>query len=154
LELSYSEGVRTSAFVSRLYKFSLEIDQLLSGLCEINYPEKDFVEIANFVGDWLANADVEYHSSIAEYHQLVPPAFWGTLMAVLSDMEFSTESRFLLDSTIYFLESNDKYLAQTAAIFLTYCGGKYGIDLLQQALSTQELPHRKLVQGVSKLLEC
>lgn len=104
------------------------------------------------MAEWLIDAPNEYHTIFAGYLQKMPLMSSRILMATLSDAELSTSNESLLYSVSSFLKSTDKRLAQTAAIFLLICGGTLGKELLLQGLSTQKLPHVKLIQGISKLL--
>ena len=75
------------------------------------------------------------------------------LLASLNDAEFSTNNENLLRTASSFLESEDKYLAQTATAFLINCGDNLGEKFLQELLDKQELPYSKLIQGMKDLLK-
>lgn len=98
------------------------------------------------------DASHEYQTFFAGYIQTVPLKNVRILMAALSDAEFSTDNGSLIASVSSFVKSTDKRLAQTAATFLLTCGGSLGRDFLFQVLATQELPHSRLVRGISELL--
>lgn len=55
-------------------------------------------------------------------------------------------------SVCQLLYSEDKRLAQTAAIFLLTCVGDLGRDFVFQELSTKKIPHELLIKGLTELL--
>ena len=72
-------------------------------------------------------------------------------MTVLSYHEFLTSNENLLNYASLFVRSNDRWLAQTAAVFLLTCGDNLGEKYLSNILS-QGVIHSQLIQGISKIL--
>lgn len=108
-------------------------------------------EIAESLSEWLINSPDEYQSFFAAYFKTALPEISCILMSVLSDAEFSTTNKNILNSASSSLKSDDKWLAQTAAIFLLTCGAEMGKKLLATSLS-EEMTHSELIKGISKLL--
>lgn len=153
LDLECRETTRTSTSSLRLREFPREIEKQLNRLCKIQTSERELYEIASLVAEWTIDAPIEYQILLAVHIQNTCTVSSRILMAVLSDIEFSTKSKILLDSASLFLKSADKRLAQTAATFLIICGGDLGKSILQKTLSSQQdLHHFTLIQGISKLL--
>ncbi|AFY60411.1 hypothetical protein Syn6312_1229 [Synechococcus sp. PCC 6312] len=131
---------------------SIVIREYLGRLFREQEEEKVLYDISILVAEWLIKASNEYHSLISTYIKNIPLISKRVLLSALSDAEFSTTNELLLSTVSLFLNSTDKRLAQTAAVFLLTCGGTMGKNCLSQALSTQELPHSHLIKGISELL--
>jgi hypothetical protein len=76
----------------------------------------------------------------------------STILISLCDDEFKTTNEALLKAVANLLKSEDKILAQHAAIFLYMSGGKLGETLLNDKINNEELPHIVYVKGIIPLL--
>jgi hypothetical protein len=129
-----------------------KIKESLEKLCRESNNTNTIYELSELILEWLFDVSNESHALVSKYITLMPPVNLQIFIATLCDGEFSTENESLLYSVSLFLKSNDKHLAQTSATFLFSCGGNLGKQLLLQAISSSELPHVKLIQGIKTLL--
>jgi hypothetical protein len=152
----YLQETGTSTFSSvqflTLNSIPYKVRECFGRISHSQEGENNLYEISSLIAEWLMDASHEYQTFFAGYIQTVPLKNVRILMAALSDAEFSTDNGSLIASVSSFVKSTDKRLAQTAATFLLTCGGSLGRDFLFQVLATQELPHSRLVRGISELL--
>lgn len=142
---------RTVLF-SRLPSFPTEIVEDFGILSSDEDDEDVLYESADSLASWLLDESGAYHTMLAIYLQYMPLLSQHILLASLSDAEFSTSDEHMMFVAESFLMSDEKRLAQGAAIFLIKCCGPEGTEVLQNELSVQELPHAGLIQGAIKLL--
>lgn len=137
------------------YSFPSEVSSHIDTLWHGEGEERVLYESADQLSEWLthdSNELVNYHFFLSDYLQKILAVSSRILLASLSDAEFSTNNKMLLDTVCLFIKSEDIELAQAAVNFLITCGGSFGEALLQEATLTQDLPHSRLVQGMQDLL--
>ncbi|PZO42138.1 MAG: hypothetical protein DCF19_07805 [Pseudanabaena frigida] len=108
-------------------------------------------EIANSVTDWLIDSSSNDQTVFATYFKNTSLEVSRILMTVMSDEGFLTSNENLLNYVSLLVQSDDRWIAQTAAIFLITCGGDIGESYLLKILS-QGVIHSQLIQGISKIL--
>jgi hypothetical protein len=115
--------------------------------------EATLYEIADMVTEWAADASQVEQTAFAVYLWELPVRGVRILLSALADAEVRFTSEMLLYTITSFLGSEDKRLAQTAAVCLLQCGGALGGALLQDRLKDPAtIPHVQLIQGVMDLL--
>jgi len=115
--------------------------------------EEALYNIADTITDWITEASGTEQATLAsEFHKLRSRDV-RVLLSALADSEVQIQSERLLHTIAGFLGSDDKRLAQTAAICLLQCGGVLGSTLLQFRLANPaSLPHVELILGAINLL--
>ena len=115
--------------------------------------EDTLYEIADAIAEWAADASRFEQTAFAVYSRELPDRGVRILLSALADAEVRLTSETLLYTIASFLGSEDKRLAQAAAVCLLECGGAFGRALLQDKLKDPaSLPHVQLIQGVMDLL--
>lgn len=130
-------------------------DEIKDYLGELVANEKDkdtLYEIAEEIVEWLTDNPEEYQSKLAIELCRMPSTASRILIVSLRNAEFQISSKYLLHAIGRFLKSEDKLLAQSSAACLLACGGSLGESIVQTALSSQDLPHSRLIQGIMGLL--
>lgn len=151
------------------------LDQLISQDCTSDVPtvrNKDFpievkinfaklnttededilYEIADKIAEWLIDNSDEYQSVLSLYIKNMPSESIRILISAFSDAELTINNQYLLYQIGSFVKSSEKRLAQSAAACLLTSGGNLGRKILGDMLEHENLPHRQLIQGISKLL--
>ncbi|MEH1811529.1 MAG: hypothetical protein V7L09_03520 [Nostoc sp.] len=124
------------------------LDELLA-----NKKDKDTLyEIAEKIVEWLSDSSEKYQAKLAIELDKMPSTASRILIVSLRNAEFQINNKNLLDAIGRFLKSEDKLLAQSSAACLLACGGSLGENIVQTALSSQDLPHSRLIQGIMGLL--
>lgn len=108
-------------------------------------------EIASSVTDWLINSSSDDQTLFTTYFKNTSLEASRILMTVMSDEGFLASNENLLNYVSLLVQSDDRWIAQTAAIFLITCGGDIGKNHLLKILS-QGVVHSQLIQGISKIL--
>jgi hypothetical protein len=108
-------------------------------------------EIASSITDWLIDSPSDDQTIFATYFKNTSLESSRILMTVMSDEGFLTSNENLLNYVGLLVKSDDRWIAQTAAIFLITCGGDIGENYLLKILS-QGIVHSQLIQGISKIL--
>jgi hypothetical protein len=108
-------------------------------------------EIASSVTEWLIDSHSYDQTIFATYFKNTSLEASRILMTVMSDEGFLTSNENLLNYVSLLVKSDDRWIAQTAAIFLITCGGDIGENYLLKILS-QGVVHSQLIQGISKIL--
>ena len=108
-------------------------------------------EIASSVTDWLIDSPSDDQTIFATYFKNTSLEVSRILMTVMSDEGFLTRNKNLFNYVGLLVKSDNRWIAQTAAIFLITCGGDIGESYLLKILS-QGVVHSQLIQGISKIL--
>ncbi len=148
--LTSTSTVPVLSFIG-LNDFPVQIKEYLDELHASEKDEDSLYEVAEAIVEWLTDNSDEYQTSLAVELQNMPSTARRILIAALSDAEAQVNNRNLLDTIGLFLESTDKLLAQSSAACILTCGGVLGKNILQSKLSTKDLPHSQLIQGIMRL---
>jgi hypothetical protein len=115
--------------------------------------EDGLYKIADAIADWMIDASGAEQSVFATYIGGLTARSARILFSAIADAEVQVASERLLHTIAGFLGSEDKRLAQTAAVCLLQCGGGLGGTLLRARLnSPASLPHIQLILGAVNLL--
>lgn len=115
--------------------------------------EDTLYEIADAVAEWVVDASGAEQTAFAVDLRELPSRGARILLSALADAEVRLTSETLLYTIASFLGSEDKRLAQAAAVCLLECGGALGGALLRDRLKDPAtLPHVQLIRGVMDLL--
>ena len=136
----------------QIHDFPYEIKEYFDKLRSAQEDEDLLYEIADAIAEWLMDSPEEYQTALTVYLNNISSTASRILIAALSDAEVKINSKTLLYSISLFLKSKDRHLAQIAATCILTCGGNLGKDILQSMVAAEELPHSKLIQGISRLL--
>lgn len=139
--------------ISSLPDLPQGIRNQLTELSPASASEDDLYEIADAVADWVANASDAEQAVFAIYLQELSPRGARVLLSALADSEVHIRSEQLLWTIASFLDSEDKRLAQAAAVCLLDCGDALGSRILRERITRAEsIPHAQLIQGIIDLL--
>ncbi len=136
--------------------FPMEVLFCLDSFLQPGLDERTLYSYAEIIAHWFEdNSEAEAkgaHECLAEYLIRLKPERARTLLAGLSDSDFSTKDSRLIFAVESSVMSEDKELAQCTAIFLVTCCGRIGKGLLAARLKEPEFHHKNLVQGIFDLL--
>ena len=128
------------------------VREQLRNLCQ-QESEEALYNIADTITDWITEASGTEQATLAAEFRELRSRDVRVLLSALADSEVQLQSERLLHTIAGFLGSDDKRLAQTAAICLLQCGGVLGSTLLQFRLANPaSLPHVELILGAINLL--
>ncbi|MCT0210292.1 MULTISPECIES: hypothetical protein [Synechococcales] len=103
---------------------------------------------AGAIVDWLMDASDIIHDKAAHYLTKMPDLSKHIFLASLTNAEFSTDCRYLIDFVADMIKSDNRRLAQSATAFLMLCCSGEGVQRVNMALDNESLPHRDLVVGI------
>lgn len=134
-------------------EFPEEIDEVFKKL-ELDTDNEDLLyDIAEEVTEWLIDNLEDYQVALIIRLRSLPEMSIRILISSFCDAEMIIDNQSFLDYLAYLLKSNDKELAQSAASCLLTCGKEKGRKILQYYLeNVKELPHLKLIKGISNIL--
>jgi hypothetical protein len=137
-----------------LYSFPLplEVSQRMKSLCQEENEETSY-KIADAIAEWVGDASGAEQTVFTTHVRELSPTGARILFAALSDAEVRIASEWLLHAIAEFLSSDDKRLAQAAAVCLLTSSSALGRTLVQQKLKDPtSLPHAQLIRGIMNLL--
>lgn len=115
--------------------------------------EGELYEIADSIANWVTEASGAEQAALAAELSELRSKDVRVLLSALADSEVQLRSERLLHTIAGFLDSDDKRLAQAAALCLLQCGGGLGGTLIRFRLDNPaSLPHVELILGAINLL--
>jgi hypothetical protein len=115
--------------------------------------EDRLYDIADEIARWLRDASRAEQSVFSNYVTRLIPTAVRILISAIADSEVQLSSGRLLYTIAGFLGSEDKRVAQSAAICLLQCGSGVGGALLRDRVNRPaSLPHVQLILGTINLL--
>lgn len=139
--------------ISPLPDLPQEIRNQLTEISQASASEDNLYEMADAVTEWVVNTSDAEQAVLATYLQELSPRGARVLVSALADSEVHLQSEQLLWTITSFLDSEDKRLAQAAAVCLLECGGTLGRCILIERMKEAEfIPHAQLIQGIQELL--
>lgn len=130
-------------------------DKLREQLETLNQEQREdtLYKIADEIAGWVTDASGAEQSVFSTYVSELRPRLARILISAIADAEVALASERLLHTIAGYLGSEDKRLAQTAAVCLLQCGGGLGGTLLRARLNNSaSLPHIHLILGAINLL--
>ncbi|MEH2086961.1 MAG: hypothetical protein V7K61_09540 [Nostoc sp.] len=150
-EILASASTSSAVPLIELNDFPAQIKEYFYELRANDKDEDALYKISEAIVEWLTDNPEEYQTRLAVELYDMSSTAKRILIALLSDAEAQISSKILLNVIGLFLESTDKLLAQSSAVCLLACGGFLGRNILQTTLSTKNLPHSELIQGIIRL---
>jgi hypothetical protein len=130
-------------------------EKLRDQLETLNQKEREdtLYDVADEIARWLRDASRAEQSVFSSYVSRLTPTAARILISAIADSEVQLSSERLLYTIGGFLGSEDKRLAQSAAICLLQCGSAVGGTILRDRLNRPaSLPHVQLILGAINLL--